>query len=135
MGYLWLKLFHILLAVIAVGFGASYGLIIARGMHAGRTELTFALRTVQLMDRIGTVAFILLFITGIGLAQMSGFPMSDTWIRWSVVLWFVVLALGTGVQRPTVRRAIAALEARGPEDPEFQKLAARSRVLGAVLGS
>jgi hypothetical protein len=43
MPYLWLKTVHVLLAIIAVGFSASYGLIIGRGRQAGRTELTFAL--------------------------------------------------------------------------------------------
>ena len=64
MPYLWLKTVHILLAVVAVGFSASYGLIIGRARRAGRAELTFALKTVQAMgDRVANPAFILLFVT------------------------------------------------------------------------
>ena len=73
--YLWLKTFHVLLAVIAVGFSASYGLIIGRARKAGRTELTFALKTVQAMgDYVANPSFVLLLLTGFAMIRMSGLP-------------------------------------------------------------
>ena len=75
MAYLWLKLFHIILAILSVGFGASYGLLVARGRAAGRGELAFALRTIQAMDRIATAGYVLLLVTGMGLVHLSGLSM------------------------------------------------------------
>jgi uncharacterized membrane protein len=133
MAYLWLKLFHIILAILSVGFGASYGLLVARGRAAGRGELAFALRTIQAMDRIATAGYVLLLVTGMGLVHLSGLSMRDRWLYLSVMLWFIAFALGIAIQRPALRRMIALLDERGPADAEFQRLSARSRALGGVF--
>ena len=133
MAYLWLKLFHIILAILSVGFGASYGLLVARGRAAGRGELAFALRTIQAMDRIATAGYVLLLVTGMGLVHLSGLSMRDRWLYLSVMLWFMAFALGIAIQRPALRRMIALLDERGPADAEFQRLSARSRALGGVF--
>jgi len=78
MPYLWLKAVHIFLAILAVGFSASYGLIIGRGRNAGRTELTFALKTVRAMsDFVANPAFVLLLLTGLAMIWMSGLPLAS----------------------------------------------------------
>jgi uncharacterized membrane protein len=133
MAYLWLKLFHIILAILSVGYGASYGLLVARGRAAGRAELAFALRTIQAMDRIATAGYVLLLVTGMGLVHLSGLAMRDHWLYMSTALWFIAFALGIGIQRPALRRMIELLDERGPEDAEFQRLSIRSRALGAVF--
>lgn len=133
MAYLWLKLVHIILAILSVGYGASYGLLVARGRAAGRAELAFALRTIQAMDRIATASYVLLLVTGMGLVNLSGLKMRDHWLYMSTALWFIAFALGIGIQRPALRRMIALLDERGPEDAEFQRLSTRSRILGAVF--
>lgn len=133
MAYLWLKLVHIILAILSVGYGASYGLLVARGRAAGRAELAFALRTIQAMDRIATAGYVLLLVTGMGLVNLSGLKMQDHWLYMSTALWFIAFALGIGIQRPALRRMIALIDERGPEDAEFQRLSTRSRILGAVF--
>jgi uncharacterized membrane protein len=133
MAYLWLKLVHIVLAILSVGYGASYGLLVARGRAAGRAELAFALRTIQAMDRIATTGYVLLLVTGLGLVHMSGLAMRDRWLSLSAALWFIAFALGIAIQRPALRRMIALLDERGPEDAEFQRLSSRSRLLGGVF--
>jgi len=135
MPYLWLKTIHILLAIVAVGFSASYGLIIGRARKAGRVELTFALKTVQVMgDYVANPGFVLLFLTGFGMIRMSGLPMETRWVHVSMALLFVAMGLGFGVAGPTLRKQIAVLEARGPDDPEFQTLSKRGAMVGGVLG-
>jgi uncharacterized membrane protein len=135
MPYLWLKTVHIFLAIVAVGFSASYGLIIGRGRKAGRSELTFALKTVRAMgDYVANPAFILLFVTGYGMIHMSGLPIGTRWVHVSMALMFIALALGFGLAGPTLRQQIAVLEARGPEDAEFQSLAKRGALVGGILG-
>ena len=44
--YLTLKFAHVFLAAIAIGFNASYGLLVARARRTGTDELRFALRAV-----------------------------------------------------------------------------------------
>jgi len=133
MAYLWLKLFHIILAIVSVGYSASYGLLVARGRAAGRAELAFALRTIQVMDRIATIGYLLLLISGMGLVHLSGLSMRDRWLYVSATLWFIAFALALAIQRPALRRMIALLDERGPEDAEFQRLSIRSRALGGVF--
>jgi uncharacterized membrane protein len=135
MPYLWLKTLHIVLAIVAVGFSASYGLIIGRARKAGRAELTFALKTVQAMgDYVANPGFVLLFLTGFGMIRMSGLPMGTRWVHVSMALLFLAMGLGFGVAGPTLRKQIAVLEARGPDDPEFQSLSKRGAIVGGILG-
>jgi uncharacterized membrane protein len=135
--YLSLKLLHVVLAIVAVGFNASYGLIIGRARKAGTDgrEMRFALRTVKFMDDyIANPCYILLLVTGVGMVQVAGYPWALKWIHGSMALLFVIAALGFGLYTPTLRKQIAALEARGPQDPEFLRLSKRGSMLGGIMG-
>jgi uncharacterized membrane protein len=135
MAFLWLKTLHILLAIVAIGFNVSYGLLIGRARRAGRVELTYALKTVKVMDDyVANPAYVLLLITGFWMLHLSGIPIGTRWVHVSIALLFVAMGLGVGLYTPTLRKQIALLEARGPEDPEFRKLSARGRTLGGILG-
>jgi len=135
MAFIWLKFVHVLLAIVAVGFNVSYGLIISRARKAGRVELTFALKTVKVMDDyVANPAYVLLFLSGFAMLHLSGIPIGTRWVHMSMALLFVAMALGVGLYSPTLRRQIATLEARGPEDPEFRTLSTRGAILGAILG-
>lgn len=134
MPYLWMKTVHIFLAILAIGFTASFGLIIGRGRKAGRAELTFALKTVKAMSDVANVAFILLLLTGVAMISMSGLPFATRWVHVSTAVFALALGLGFGVAGPTLRRQIAVVEARGPEDAEFQSLSTRSAIVGGILG-
>ncbi|HEY8535633.1 MAG TPA: DUF2269 family protein [Vicinamibacterales bacterium] len=135
--YTTLKFLHVLLAIIAVGFNATYGLLIARARTAGpdARELRFALRTVKVMDDyIANPCYVLLLVTGIGMVHTAGLPWSLVWIHGSLALLVAVAVLGFGFYTPTLRRQIAVLEERGPQDPEFIRLSKRGAALGGVLG-
>ena len=60
--YLALKFLHIFLAIVAVGFTSSFGLILARAARGGADgrELKFALETIRVMGLIGHVCFLFL---------------------------------------------------------------------------
>jgi uncharacterized membrane protein len=135
MAYLWLKTLHVLLAIVAVGFNISYGLLIGRARRAGRVELTYALKTVKVMDDyVANPAYVLLLVTGLGMLHLSGLPIGTRWVHVSMALLFVAMGIGVGLYTPTLRKQIAALEARGPEDSEFRRLSARGQILGGILG-
>jgi uncharacterized membrane protein len=133
MGYLALKYVHVLLAMIAVGFNVAYGMIIGRARRAGTAELTYALKTVKAMDDyVANPCYILLLLTGFGLAKWSGQNRAG-WVHASMGLLVVALGIAYAAYTPTLRRQIAALEARGPQDPEFLKYGRRGQMLGGIL--
>lgn len=133
--YTTLKYLHVLLAIIAVGFNSAYGLIIGRARKAGRLELTYALKTVKVMDDyVANPCYVLLLLTGVGMVHVSGYPWSLKWIHGSLALLVIAFILAIGFYTPTLRKQIAILEARGPQDPEFLRLSKRGAMLGGILG-
>jgi uncharacterized membrane protein len=132
-----LKFVHVLLAIVAVGYNASYGLIIARARSGGidGREMRFALRTVKIMDDyVANPCYALLLVTGGALVYVSGYPWSLKWIYLSLALLVAAFAIAIALYTPTLRRQIDVLESSGPSDPEFLKLSTRGAVLGAILG-
>jgi uncharacterized membrane protein len=132
-----LKFVHVLLAIVAVGYNASYGLIIARARSGGidGREMRFALRTVKIMDDyVANPCYALLLLTGVALVYVSGYPWTLKWIYLSLALLVAAFAISIGLYTPTLRRQIEVLESSGPSDPEFLKLSTRGAVVGAILG-
>lgn len=133
--YLTLKFLHVFLAIIAVGFTASFGLILGRAAKGGADarELKFALGTIKVMSRIGHICFLLLLVTGIGLVQVAGYPWY-LWLKLSGAIVIFALLVAQFLLLPTVPRRLAILETKGPTDPEFIALSKRSAALGGLLG-
>jgi uncharacterized membrane protein len=133
--YATLKFLHVLLAIVAVGFNMTYGLVIGRARKAGTAELGFALRTVKVMDDyIANPSYGLLLVTGVGMVHVAGYSWSLLWIHVSMALLIVAFVIAVGFYSPTLRRQIAVLETRGAHDPEFLRLSKRGAMLGAILG-
>lgn len=135
--YLTLKYVHVLLAIIAVGFNASYGILIGRARRQGpdAPELRFALRTVKFLDDyVANPCYMLLLLTGVTMVHISGLPWSLRWIHVSMALYVVLAILALAVYTPTLRKRIQVLEARGGSDPEFLRLSKRGGMVGALLG-
>lgn len=135
--YTTLKYIHVLLAIVAVGFNSAYGLIIGRARKAGpdARELKFALRTVKVMDDyVANPSYVLLLITGVGMVHVGGYSWAWKWIHGSMALLLVAFVLAIGFYTPTLRKQIALLEQKGPNDPEFLRLSKRGAMLGGILG-
>ena len=134
--YNTLKFLHIVLAIIAVGYVMSFGLILSRAEkadHDGR-ELKYALQTVRLMSRISNVCFVLLVLIGAGMVHLGGFTWKPIWIHGSAALFLLAFGIGIFLLGPMGKRRLAILESRGPADPEFIKLSKRSAMLGGIAG-
>jgi len=132
--YPWLKVTHILLAIVAVGFNLSYAILIRRAT-AEPEHLGHVLRTVKLLDdRFANPAYGLLFVVGLAMVFI-GFPeFTDLWILLAIGLYLLLVILGFAVYTPTLRRQIAAVESAGPDSAEYRALAARGNQVGALLG-
>jgi uncharacterized membrane protein len=131
--YVLLKFVHVLLAIVAIGFNASYGIWLAR---AGREpeHALHVLRGIKILDdRFANPAYGLLLITGVGLVFMGQIPFSTFWIASAIVLFVIVVIVAAAIYTPTLRRQIATLESQGATSEEYRRLSSRGRTLGIVL--
>ena len=76
----------------------------------------------------------LLLITGVGMVHVAGYPWSFMWIHGSLALLILAFFIAIVFYTPTLRKQIAVLDARGPDDPEFVRLSKRGAMLGGILG-
>jgi len=132
--YPWLKLVHILAAIVAVGFNVSYGILIRRAA-AERVYLGHVLRTVKFLDdRFANPAYGLLFVLGLAMILIGPYDVTDLWVWLAIGLFLLAVVLGFAVYSPLLREQIAAVEGPGPDSAEYRSLAGRGAGLGALLG-
>jgi uncharacterized membrane protein len=131
--YLWIKFLHVLMAIVAVGFNATYGIWLARAAREPEHEL-HVLRGIKILDdRFANPAYGLLLLTGIWMVAISFWQITTFWILAGLILWAIVILLGVGLYTPTLRRQIRVLEAEGSQSEEYQWLSRRGAILGIVL--
>jgi len=128
-----IKFFHILLAIVAVGFNASYGVWLARAAKQPAHE-GFTLRGVKLLDdRFANPAYVLLLVTGLLMVWVGDLELTQFWILAALALYAVAVGLGVFVYTPMLREQITVLERSGPDSVEFLTLSKRGRTVGVVL--
>ena len=133
MEYTITKFIHVTLAIIAVGFNASYGIWIARSARDVE-HIGFAMRTIKFIDdRFANPAYGLLLLTGLFMAWSAGYPLTTLWIAASLALYVVIVILGFGVISPNFRAQLRALETEGPTSAAFKAAAARGRLFGILV--
>src|SRR5262245_19220669 len=100
--YLILKFLHILLAIVAVGFNASYGIWLSR-VQQQPSSASLIQRGVQLMDnRFANPSYGLLLLSGLAMVAVSGIPWNTFWIDAAIVLWVITVAIGAGFYTPAL---------------------------------
>ena len=126
-----LKFVHILLAIVAVGFNASYGIWLSRAAQNAQAAPVL-LRGVKLLDdRFANPAYALLLLTGIAMVLTAPYPWTTFWIDAAIVLWVIAVAWGAAMYTPALRRQIAALDASGFDSSQYRQAASRATVIGA----
>jgi uncharacterized membrane protein len=132
--YPWLKYAHILLAIVAVGFNFSYGILIGRAAREPE-HLGHVLRTVKVLDdRFANPSYALLLVFGLAMVFVGPYDITDLWILLALGLYVILVVVGAALYSPALRRQIAALDAGGITSPEYAALQARGTRLGMVLG-
>ncbi len=129
-----LQFVHVLSAIFAVGFNASYGIWLAR---AGKDpqHTTFTLKVVKTLDdKFANPAYALLLITGIAMVVESGIGFSTFWISTALGLFIVTTLVALLGFTPTLRRQIEMAEAGRLDSPEYAQASKRGSILGALLG-
>jgi len=131
--YPWLKLLHILFAIVAVGFNISYGIWQARA--AREPEHTgYALRGIKFLDdRVANPAYAGLLVVGIVMVLIGPYEFTTFWVAVAIGLYLVMGAVAILFYSPTLKRQIAAYETGGASSAEFAQLGARGRMLGMIL--
>lgn len=133
--YTVVKFFHVLLAIIAVGFNASYGIWVSRAAREPEHEL-HVLRGVKILDdRFANPAYVVLLLTGLWLVRLGGYPLFDTfWLATSLGIYIVTALTAVLVYTPTLKKQITLLESGQRATPEYERVAKRGTVVGVLLG-
>jgi uncharacterized membrane protein len=126
------KLVHIVLAIVAIGFNASYGVWLARARREPE-HLPHVLRGIKTLDdRFANPAYALLLVTGLLMVTVGNIPLTTFWIAAALVLWVTVVAIGLGLYTPMLRRQIRVLEGEGPDSPAYARLSTRATLVGIL---
>jgi hypothetical protein len=133
--YTTVKLVHILLAIAAVGFNASYAIWLIR-VRKHPEHLEFVLRNVKFLDDyIANPAYILLLVSGLAMVFLLPWNiLASFWLEAALVLWLLAMLLGYGVYTPTLSRQIKVLAAKGAQDEQYLWLDRRGTLVGQALG-
>ncbi|HYD59524.1 MAG TPA: DUF2269 domain-containing protein [Noviherbaspirillum sp.] len=94
MDYVTVKWLHILSStfLFGTGIGSAFYLLLATISRDVRA-VAVVTRTVVLADWLfTTTTAVLQPLTGFYLIRLAGFPVTSTWIRWSVILYVLALA-------------------------------------------
>jgi uncharacterized membrane protein len=131
--YSFLKFLHVLMAIVAVGFNASYGIWIARVAREPEHALHVLQGIKVLDDRFANPAYGLLLLLGLAMVWESGIPFSTFWIAGSLVLYAVLVLIAVTMYSPTLRRQVALAEAGRIGSPEYRAVARRGGIVGGLL--
>lgn len=132
--YLGVKFLHVLLAIVAVGTNATYGVWLARVAGAPLPAQSHVLRGIKTLDDwLANPAYVALAITGVTMVFIGDLRLNTFWIAGGIVLWALAIVLGFFVYTPMLRAQIRALETSGPESGEYRTAAANARFLGIVI--
>jgi uncharacterized membrane protein len=131
--YLLVKYLHVLLAIVAVGFNASYAIWLSRA--GSKTEdALIVLRGIKFLDdRFANPAYALLLLTGLGMTFLAQIPLTTFWITAALVLYVILVVVAVAFYSPTLRRQIAVLESQGATSEKYARLGRRSTLVGLVL--
>lgn len=144
MTYLILKYLHVLGATVLLGTGSGIAFFMVMAHRAGDPKGIHAVaRIVVVADYVFTASAVVLQpITGIALATILGWSLTEGWLLFSILLYMLTGAFWLPVVWMQTRMRDLAAEAvatAGPLSPEYHRLFRRWFVCGipafaAVLG-
>jgi uncharacterized membrane protein len=133
--YTFLKFLHVLLAIIAVGFNASYGIWVARAAREPEHELHVLRGIKTLDDRFANPAYALILVTGFAMVAVGDVSLGQFWLITSIVLFVAVAVVGLLVYTPILRRQNELVVGNQVASSEYQALAKRGAIVGGILGA
>lgn len=131
--YVILKFLHVAMAIVAVGFNASYPIWFSIAQREPTAALVILRGIKRLDDRFANPAYGLLLLLGLGMVITGGIPWSTFWIDAAIVLYVLLVLAAVIGYSPTLKRQIAALEKGGTTSVEYAQLSQRGNVIGLAL--
>jgi len=131
--YLILKFLHVAMAIVAVGFNASYPVWFALAQREPAAALVILRGIKTLDDRFANPAYALLLLLGLGMVFSGGIPLTTFWIGAAIVLYVILILVAVIGYSPTLKKQIAALGSGGSGSGEYARLNQRGNVIGIVL--
>ena len=131
--YLILKFLHVAMAIVAVGFNASYPIWFALADREPSAALVILRGVKRLDDRFANPAYALLLILGFAMVGTAGIPMNTFWIAAALVLYVILVLVALIGYSPTLKKQIAALESGGARSTDYLSLKQRSNIVGGLL--
>jgi uncharacterized membrane protein len=129
--YLWLKLIHIISAIVAVGANVTY-LVWLNIAGSGDGRDTKILQGIQTLDkRIANPAYVVLPLTGVLMVLDADLGFTTFWILAAIILYVVMGAVGGGLFAPALRRQ-AELAAQGADETAYAAASKRTRLMGLL---
>lgn len=127
--YLWLKLLHIFVAVVALGTSAGLGILL-EFYGTDREHGPFVLRAIErLILFVVLPGFVLMLASGLWMVSLA-WPWTARWIQLALGLWaFGLVSLGASIVALRRQRREHALHGRASARHVFA-----SRATGAVFG-
>ena len=131
--YDFLQYLHVVLAIVAVGFNASYGIWTARAAQEPEHELHILKGIRTLDDRFANPAYVLLLVTGVSMVLVGDLGFDTLWISAALGLYVVMALVAILLFTPALRKQIALVEAGDQRSEAHAALAKRSGMVGGVL--
>ena len=127
--YLWLKVLHILVAVVALGTSAGLGIVL-EFYGNDRTHGSFILRIIERVVALVVLpGYVLVLATGLWMASLA-WSFTAGWIQLAIGLWIVgVVCLGCSLAALRRQRRL-----HGVEGSAYARSAFASRALGGAFG-
>jgi len=129
--YLWLKLLHILAAVIAVGSNITYFYWLSRIRRGGAASSDIITGIKAIDARVANPAYVVLPITGVVMVLDADLGFTTFWIAAAIILYIVMGVVAGILFSPSLRRQVALAEA-GDTDSEAYSVAAKRTIVGGI---
>ena len=130
--YLYLKLLHIFIAVVALGTSAGLGIVLEfYGDDA--THGSFILRVIERMTALVVLpGYVLMLVTGLWAANLA-WSFTATWIQLALGLWVVgIFNLGWSLAAVRKQRRLHTTE--GHASARYRRVSIVSRASGGAFG-
>lgn len=131
-GYVALKYFHILIAIVALGTSACLGILLEfYGSHP--VHGVYVLRAIRsLTAAVVAPGYVLMAATGLWMTNLS-WSFEVRWIAAALALWLAG-ALLLGLTLGALKRQINLADARETQTASYKRAALLARALGAGVG-
>jgi hypothetical protein len=131
-GYVLIKFFHILIAILALGTSAGLGIVLEfYGSHPAHG--LFLLRAIARIVALFVIpGYVLMLVTGLWMVNLS-WSWTTHWILAALVLWSLGIAL-LSLSLAVLRKQIRLFQAEGVTSPAYVRASLLGRGLGAATG-